>query len=244
MFRWQTILWNIAIWIWCFMFVIMKNFDAQVRLIPLVLLFVTVLLLAALIFAQPQKTKTTLLFLAWCFFVTLGVFLKTTEHYSEEGLNIHIMVFTVIGSAIWCLIGHSDNVTEPGTYWFVWSLTIVVSLAAVFNDESHAAIVLYIVNTAMVFCIHAIYIFKIYRDQAENNRRCKQLFRVMASATMSLSMLISSVLFKTSIIDDSEWDTVIPMIMVLVLLFIVIDGAIGFSQRAINTYEHCPQVEP
>lgn len=240
MFRWQTIIWNVAIWTWCFMFVLMKNFEPQFRTIPLIMLFITLIILAALILMKPKKTKSVLLFIGWCFFVALGVLLQTTGHYSEEILNIHVFIFTIVSSCIWCLIGHNDNVTEPGTYWFIWSFTIVISLAAVFNDESQTAIILYIANAAFVFIIHAAYTYKICIDQPPNNRRCKQLFRVIASAVSSLSLLICSVCFKAGIMDDYDWDICILSVLSFVLVFIITDGIIGFSQRDINTYEQAP----
>ena len=241
MFRWQPILWNTVIWIWCFMFILMKNYDPQIRSIPLVMLFITLSVLIALISTKPKKTKSVLLFIGWCFFVALGVLLQTTGHYTGETLNIHVFIFTFIASCVWCLIGHNDNVTEPGTYWFIWSLTIVISLAAVFNDESQTAIILYITNAAFVFVIHVAYTYKICRDQPANDQRCRHIFRVVASIISSLSLLICSVCFKAGIMDESDWDISIICILAVVLLFIIVDGMIGFSQRAINTYSPVPQ---
>ena len=231
MFRWQNILWNIAIWSCCFTFAILdyNKVEHTFLIIPLGILVFLLCTLAGLIYQNPEKTKTTLLFIGWAIVVTIGLGLQTLALYDADALNIHIFLSTISISFLWCFVGHIERPTEPATFWFIWSLTIIMAISAItLRMETYG---INVASIGILFIIHSLYIKRICDIQAPNVHLYKHTFRVVASAIGSLALLIGNGLFQFKIITPDTWDQIKLGILIAMIVFIFIDAAIGFKHK-------------
>lgn len=240
MFRWQNILWNIAIWSCCFSFAILNynKVEQPFLIIPLVILIFLLSILACLIYQKPEKTKTTLLFIGWAIVVIVGLGLQTLALYDADALNIHIFLSTISISFLWCFVGHIERPTEPATFWFIWSLTIVMAISAItFRMDTFG---INVVSIGIVFIIHSMYIKRICDIQAPNVHLYKHTFRVVGSAVGSLALLIGNGLFQFKIVTADTWDQIKMGILIAMIIFIFIDAAIGFKYKDDHQYDAVP----
>ena len=236
MFRWQTIAWSRLVWSMIFTYTILTYIDAEplYRAIPLGTLFAILLTLTALVAHAAKETKSLLLFSGWCFLTLAGILLRTTGNINDWHLNLLVTLFTVIAAVVWCIAGHIEHVTEPGLYWYVWSVLSIFAVLCAFNNNSQTAIIIYTTNTGLLAVAHLLYIRHIVKFLTSGPRRCLYLFRVLSCFLVVTTLMVGSLCYKTNEIDSVQWEEWVIVTEVLLLLALVVDGILGFAQNRIN----------
>lgn len=235
MFRCHSLVWVSLVWLCIFSYTLMTHFDVYhvpktISLVSAVI--ITILGSLILVYQNVVKhTKVLLWFCSWFIAVLLGVIFFSEEYISDLTLNIWVTLVSVVASIFWCVVSHTEKITEPGLHWYVWSMFVIVVLSSVFNNTTSQAIAVYIMNCALVTMINLVYLTHICNKQAQNRRRCRQLLRVCICFAISTFLLIGSVLQKTETISNNTWSEYIMTAQVGILIAFIIDGIIGFSQK-------------
>jgi len=82
---------------------------------------------------------------------------------------------------------------------------------------------------AILVLINIVYLLYIFRYQQNNERRCRQLWRISNCFAVSTALLIGSILFKTGNLTSNLWSEYIMGVQIFTLIIIVIDSVLGFS---------------
>lgn len=184
-----------------------------------------------------KHTKAIIWFVSWFVAVLVGVVFFSEKYISDFTLNIWFTAVSALASVFWCVVSHTDKITEPGLHWYVFCLLSIVIICSVFNATSTHAIAIYITNCALLAFINVAYLVHIYHVQAINSRRCRQITRVCVCFVISVALLIGSILHKTETFSQTGWSEYIMSIQGAILLAFLLDGIIGFSQ---NDYKEVP----
>ena len=245
MFRCQIIAWSLLLWSMIFTFSILTYLDIKpiYRTIPLAALAASLLILTSLVVHAAKETKSLLVFSGWCFLTLAGILLRTTGYIIDWHLNLLITIFTVSAAFAWCVTGHIDNVTEPGLYWYVWSVLFLFAVLCAFNNNSEMAIIIYTGNTGLLATAHLLYIRHILKFITTGPQRCRLLFRVMSCFVIAIALMVGSICYKTDEIDSRQWEQWVIATEILLLIALIIDGILGFTQNGFtknginNAYE-------
>lgn len=242
MFRCQIIAWSVLLWSMIFTYTILTYVNAEpiYRAIPLGGLFAILLTLTGLIAHAAKETKSLLLFSGWCFLTLAGILLRTTGNINDWHLNLLVMIFTVIAAFVWCITGHVENVTESGLYWYVWSVLSIFAVLCAFNNNTQTAIIIYTVNTGLLALAHLLYIRHIIKFLTSGPRRCQYLFRVISCFIIVITLMVGSICYKTDEIDSGQWEEWVIATEILLLIALIVDGILGFTQNRINGAEYGP----
>ena len=245
MFRCQEVAWTILGWSMIFLYTLLTYFEVRpiFRTIPLIALFFIAIALAVLVAHAAKATKTLLIFSIWVILSLIGITLKTLDIITDWQLNMIVSVFTILAAMIWCIAGHVKHVTESGFYWYVWSILSILTILAAFNNDSQAAIIIYISNTAILALIHIFYIRHVFAVQTYGHRRCRHVFRTAAVFCIFGSLLTGSIFYKVDTIDEIEWQIWVIVTEAVLFIVLVTDGILGFTQSRINAYDLAPNVE-
>mgnify|MGYP000908382139 CR=1 FL=1 len=236
MFRCQSVAWSLLVWSMIFSYTILTYLQVRpaYRVIPLGILFCALIILISLVAHVAKQTKGLLIFSSWCFFTLVAFLLRTLDVITDWHLNIIIALFTALAAIVWCIVGHVDNVTESGLFWHVWSILSVLSILCAFNNDTHAAIVIYTVNAGVLSTTHILYIRHILIEQTRGPRRCRHLFRTVSCFTVVTALLVGSLFYKSDIVDEIGWQEWVIVTEVGLLVALTIDGILGFTQPPIN----------
>ena len=236
MFRCQIIAWSLLLWSMIFTYTILTyvNVEPIYRAIPLAALFAILLTLTGLVAHAAKETKSLLLFSGWCFLTLAGILLRTTGNINDWQLNLLVTIFTVIAAFAWCITGHVENVTESGLYWYVWSVLSIFAVLCAFNNNSQTAIIIYTVNTGLLALAHLLYIRHILKFLTSGPHRCQYLFRVVSCFVIVTSLMVGSICYKTDEIDSVKWEEWVIATEIIMLIALIVDGILGFTQNRIN----------
>ncbi len=241
----RSLSWILWFWSLIFTYTLLthEKISNKIRTVPLILLFLSISMCAGiLIYEKVVKYTKTIIWLAfWSLLTCIGLILYTMNWIDDVFINIYITVFSAFASVFWCVASHSERVTEPGLHWYIWSITIIITICCAFHNSSDTAITVYIVNCIIISLINIGYLYNICKVQPSGNRRCKRWWRVIACFTLSVILLIGSILHKIEEITVNEWERYILFVEGIILLFVLVDFVIGFYQERI--YEQLPQQE-
>ncbi len=242
MFRCQTVAWTLFLWAQIFAYSLLTTLDARptYRAIPVLLGCTGILLLTVLIARRAADQKTYLLFAAWGFMVGIAVLLRCVRNpnhpqepiLQDWHLNLLVTVFTALAAFVWSLLGHVRQVTEPAFYCYVWSIITIVAMCSAFNNASQTAIIIYIVNAALLTAAHLVYLKQVFDMQAPGQNRCIHVFRVLACLTLAVAILIGSVLYKMEELSQQDWLHYILAVEGVLLLVLLVDGFLGFRNHS------------
>lgn len=244
MFRCHSIIWISILWSLIFSYTVMTHFEishiARTSVLGTSIVFI-VLGSTLLIYEKVAKyTKILLWFSSWTVAILLGLVLFTENDISDLTLNLWITAASFLASVFWCALSHADRITEAGLHWYVWSLISIVIVSSAFNNTSHIAIIMHIIMCAVLVIINIIYLMYTYTYQTENERRCRQLWRITSCFGISVGLLIGSILFKSDILARNTWSEYIMGIQIVALVVIIVDSVIGFSHD--HTYKGLEQL--
>lgn len=244
MFRCHSLIWVTLVWASIFAYTLMAHLNTHhvAKTTALVAaIAISVLGAGLLIYQEVAKhTKVILWFCSWFVTVLLGMVFFSEDYISDLTLNIWVTVVSAVAALFWCVVSHADKITEPGLHWYVWSMFTIVVLCSVFNNTTSQAVVVYVLNCVLSTFINVAYLIHICRKQAQNSRRCRQLTRVTTCFVISLLLLIGSVLHKTNTISNDVWTEYVLAVQVCVLLALIIDSIIGFSQNDYKQVSNMP----
>lgn len=241
----RSLYWFLCFWLLIFTYTILtyQKVSSKRKIIPLILLFCSISVCTGILIYEKvvKHTKTIVWFAFWSLLTCIGMILYTMNWVDDVFINIYITVFSVFASIFWCVASHAERVTEPGLHWYIWSITIIVTLCCAFHNSSDTAITVYIVNCIIISLINIGYLYNICQVQPSGNRRCKRWWRVIVCFILSVALLIGSILHKTEEITPNEWELYIIVLEGMILLLVLIDVLIGFYQDRI--YQQLPQQE-
>ena len=244
MFRCQSLLWVIFIWTLFFSYTFMTHLEIDHRarsgaLGATILAIITVC--SILIYKKVTKRTKTLLWIAsWVISIITGLILFTEHIISDTLFILWVTAMSALASIFWCIVSHSDKITEAGLHWYIWSLTTVITICCAFNITSSPAVVVYIANCTVLSLINIAYIAYIYKNQPSNWSRCRQIWQVCSCFVMSTVLLIGVLLLKTEIIDQNGWSEYIMFVQALVLIMVIVDTIIEVT-RTEQTYTELEQ---
>ena len=241
MFRCHSLIWVVLVWTFIFAYTLMTHLDVIHIAKTMVLCAAIVIAVtgAALLIYQnvTKHTKMILWFVSWFVAVLVGVVFFSEKYISDLTLNIWFTAVSALASVFWCVVSHTDKITEPGLHWYVFCLLNIVVICSVFNATSSHAIAVYITNCALLTFVNVAYLVHICQAQAKNSRRCRQITRVCICFVISVVLLFGSILHKTETLSQTVWSEYIMSIQVAILIAFLVDGIIGFSQ---NDYKEVP----
>ena len=228
----RSLSWTLCFWALIFTYTLLthKNFSNKIRIVPLIFLLCTMSMCAGILIYEKvvKYTKTIIWFAFWSLLTCVGMILYTMNWVDDVFINIYITVFSAFASIFWCVASHAERVTEPGLHWYIWSITIVITLCCAFHNSSDTAITVYIANCIFICLINIVYLYNICTVQPSGNRRCRRWLRVIACFTLSVTLLVGSILHKTKEITANEWELYILVVEGSILLFVLMDFLIGW----------------
>lgn len=244
MFRYQTVIWGLVLWSQVLIYSLLTYMDARpiYRAIPIFIFLFSDTLLGWLISKEASEAKVYLLCTVWSFLVGVALILRTlhlpnhpTETIIQDWhLNLLVTIFSIIASLVWCLIGHVNQVTESGLYWYIWSVVTIIATCSAFNNNSSTAIIIYIVNAAINVVAHIFYLRHVFKIQTPGQARCRHFFRILACFTVTIAVLVGSILYKNNDLSKNEWQLYILAVEGVMGIVILADGFLGFTQKSIN----------
>lgn len=239
----RSLAWILCFWSLIFTYTILthRKISNKIRIIPLILLFCSISVCAGILIYEKvvKRTKTIVWFAFWSLLTCLGMILYTMNWVDDVFINIYITVFSVFASIFWCVASHAERVTEPGLHWYIWSITIIITICCAFHNSSDTAIIVYIVNCIIISLINISYLYNICQVQPSGNRRCKRWWRVIVCFISSIALMTGSILHKTEEITPNEWELYIIVFEGIFILLVLIDALIGFYQD--RSYQLLPQ---
>jgi len=244
MFRCHSIIWVSLLWSLIFSYTFMTHLGIS----PIARTSVLGTSIAFIIFGATllvyegvaKYTKILLWVAAWSVLILIGLIFFTQEYISDTTLNVWITIVSFLASICWFFVSHTDRVTEPGLHWYIWSLISTVVVSSAFNNTSSLAILIYIVMCAILVLVNIVYLMYILRYQQNNQRRCRQLWRISNCFTVSTALLVGSILFKTENLTSNLWSEYIMSVQVFTIVIIIIDSILGFSNK--HTYDSVDQL--
>jgi len=237
MFRCHSIIWVSLIWSLIFSYTLMTYVGTTHMARTSVLTTAAGLIFvgsALLVYENVMPyVKTLLWFAAWSFFILLGLifFTEGLFGFNDLTLNLWVTAFTLLASIFWCVVSHTDKITEPGLHWYIWCLISIVAVSSAFNNTSATAITIHIVMCVLLSIVNISYLVYIVRVQSPNDQRCRQIWRVVAAAVVSIGFIIGSILYKTEVLSANTWSEYIMATQGLAFVLIVVDSVVGFSQK-------------
>ena len=177
--------------------------------------------------------KTLLWFAAWSFSILLGLifFTEGLFGFNDLTLNLWVTAFTLLASVFWCVVSHTDKITEPGLHWYIWCLISIVAVSSAFNNTSTTAITIHIVMCVLLTIVNIGYLIYICRVQSPNDQRCRQLWRVGSCFVVSVGFITGSILYKSEVLSTNAWSEYIMVTQGVAFILIVVDSVVGFSQK-------------
>lgn len=237
MFRCHSIVWVSIIWSLLFSYTLMTRLGTTHIARTSVLVTADIFIFvgsALLVYENVAKyVKTLLWFSAWSFFIILGLifFTEGLLGFNDLTLNLWVTAFTLLASIFWCVVSHTDKITEQGLHWYIWCLISIVAVSSAFNNTSTTAITIHIVMCVLLSVVNVGYLVYIYRIQSPNNRRCRQLWRVGSCFVVSVGFIIGSILYKSDVLSTDAWSEYIMATQCVAFILIVVDTVVGFSQK-------------
>lgn len=237
MFRCHSIIWVSLIWSLIFSYTLMTHLGTTHMARTSVLATAAGLIVvgsALLVYENVMPyVKTLLWFAAWSFSILLGLifFTEGLFGFNDLTLNLWVTAFTLLASIFWCVVSHTDKITEPGLHWYIWCLISIVAVSSAFNNTSATAITMHIIMCALLTIVNISYLLYIFKVQSPNDQRCRQIWRVISSAFVSIGLIIGSILYKTEVLSSNTWSEYIMATQGLAFVIIIVDSVVGFSQK-------------
>lgn len=220
--------WALAIWASMFTHSLFTQLElpAWVRVAPLGILIGSLSILTAFTLQYVTRFYDLLLFNCWLGLSSLALILRTLSIVDDMALGAWIAVLTVMASVIWCIISKMYAVSESGWHWYVWSMTIVLTLCAASmstpNDEP--LLTLYAVTAAIVVLANVLYWRHICQEDAHNEERCILLWRTCAGCAGTTAFLLLAILYAMSDIDQQQWQQAILILEGCAFVVIIVDA--------------------
>lgn len=237
MFRCHSIIWVSLIWSLIFSYTLMTHLGTTHMARTSVLATAAGLILVGasiLVYENVMPSvKTLLWFATWSFFILLGLIFFTEGFFgfNDVTLNLWVTSFTLLASIFWCVVSHTNKITEPGLHWYIWCLISIVAVSSAFNNTSSTAITIHIIMCVLLTVVNISYLVYIFRVQSPNDQRCRQIWRVGSCAVVSIGFIIGSILYKTEVLSPNTWSEYIMVTQGLAFALIVVDSVVGFSQK-------------
>lgn len=237
MFRCHSIVWVSIIWALIFSYTLMTHLGTThiARTSVLVTADIFIFVGSALLVYENVATyvKTLLWFSVWSFSIILGLifFTEGLFGFNDLTLNLWVTAFTLLASIFWCVVSHTDKITEPGLHWYMWCLISIVAISSAFNNTSKTAITIHIAMCVILTVVNIGYLVYIYRVQSANDRRCRQLWRVGSFFVVSTGLITGSILYKSEVLSPNVWSEYIIVTQGVAFILIVVDSVVGFSQK-------------
>lgn len=235
MFRCHSVIWVSVIWALIFSYTLMTHMETSHVARTCVLSAADVFIFiggAILVYENVAKhVKTLLWFATWSFFILLGLIFFTEGYFDDLALSLWVTAFTLLASIFWCIVSHTDNITESGLHWYIWSLISIVAVSSAFNNTSRTTITIHIVMGVLLTVVNIGYLVYICRVQTPNDRRCRQLWRVSSCFVVSVGFITGSILYKSEVLSTKTLGEYIMAIQIIALVVIIIDNIVGLSQN-------------
>lgn len=231
--------WSAAIWATIFCHSLFTRMDAAVwlRVLPLGILLGLILILTGVTYRKSSEMPELMLFNAWVFLVAIGFILRTTSVVDDVILGVGIGVLTMLAGVMWCIVSSLYSLSEGGWHWYVWSMTIVLSLcaASIGAPRDDTLLTLYGITAGIVVVANILYWWHILRQDAHNAERTQLLWRTCAGALGTLTFLILAILHGESVIGKTTWQDSIAGVEIYTLVVIVVDAFVpGLTQTSIS----------
>lgn len=235
-FRSHSLLWSLLVWAEVFAYTIATQAASSPLLcsIPIVALLVTVIAFVAFVRRESTQLKSLILFASWGCLIAFVLLLRTWTLVDDTFLNLYITVTGFLTSIVWCVISHSAHISEASWHWYIWSLVLIIAVCGAFNHETNTAEKYYILNAGCLFCVQLIYMGSTLRKQPSGTIRCRHLWRVAAGTLLSLALIVSSILLRSDVLANRQWQQSVIVIEIVLGVVVVIDAVIGFRQQPIN----------
>lgn len=221
-------LWSAVIWSCVFLHSLFTQMESVIwaRVVPLICLLGILIILSGFMIQTPKKMSEHLLLNAWLCLVTTGLILRTTSIIDDVALGTGIAAMTLLASVIWCIVSRIYSNSEGGWHWYVWCMTIVLTLCAASIGAPHddPLLTTYGIAAAIVIIANMLYWWRILRQDAHNAERCQLLWRTCAAAVGTLSFLILAILHTDSNIDQNTWQAAILVVEGYVMAVIFVDA--------------------
>ena len=232
----RSLFWSLFLWSLIFAYTWLTHIEAapKWRMIPMCINILSSLLLSVFLTRQYTTMKPYLLALGWSVFISSGIMLRLLNIINELALSLYISTMTCMAAVVWCILSHSQHVTEGGFHWYVWIMLLVLTLCSAFNNTSPDAQLVYIIACTVTLIAHCAYISHTIHIQPSGTERCRHLFRVISAFALITSLIISSILLHSDSISKNTWQESIIGIEIASAITIVIDSMIGFSQKTIK----------
>jgi len=232
-FRLHSIIWTLFVWgeIFAYTLLTMSGSTQLHRTIPIVALFLTILAFILFVFEKSKQFKTILLFACWGCIVTIALFLRIWDVVDDTFLNIYITVTSILTSIVWCIVSHSSQISEPAWHWYVWFTILLIAVCGAFNNQSALAEQIYILNTVILLIIQFVYAWYTFKHQATGYKKTLHLWRIAAGTTIGCTLLVGSILQKSTTISYIQWQDCVISVEIAAALFVIVDGVIGFKSQ-------------
>lgn len=228
----KTTVWTLLVWLEIFAYTLLTMTDS-LQLYQTVTIVALLLTLIALLFFIVPKFKELCLFAWWGVMVAIAILLRIWLIVDDTFLNMYITVTAILTSILWCIVSHSSQVSDPAWHLYIFGLILLIAACFGFNQSKFAEQI-YIVNTVILVIIQFCYTWYTLKNQTPGQRRCKHLWRISASTTLACTLLVGSILQKLTSISYIQWEMTVLSVELAAVLFIVIDGIIGFKHQGIK----------
>lgn len=241
-FRWHSVGWALLVWAEIFAYTLLTLSDSTQlrRTVPIAALLCTIVAFIAFVFHKSKELKAVVLFACWGLVANIAIFLRIWSVVDDAFLNIYITVTSILTSIVWCIISHSSQVSEAAWHWYIWFTIVLTAVCGAFNNQLSLAKQIYILNTAILLVIQLIYAWYTFKNQAAGRKRCKHLWRIAAGTTVACTLLVGSILQKSSTISDAQWESCVVSVEIAAALFIITDAVIGFNHDSQETDANLP----
>ena len=218
--------WLLAAWSLVILYTVMVFEDVTYayKLATLAVFFVSVLLLLISAFEKRERHKTVM----WVGIISLMsaiVFMMHTVSLMDNTMmSAYLSGIVVLSSLSWCCVGHCRHQSESGWYWYIWSLTLVAIVciaATALQTSDEVAAYVFSANILFAILIHLWYIYHLVQSSATNPMLYQNIFRVSASGTVSVALLVGFLIHGTGNFD--QWLEYILGIEGAVFLFLLVD---------------------
>ena len=241
-FRWHSVGWALLVWAEIFAYTLLTLSDSTqlLRSVPIGALFCTIVAFIAFVFHKSNELKAVVLFACWGLVANIAIFLRIWSIIDDAFLNIYITVTSILTSVVWCIVSHSSQISEAAWHWYIWFTIVLTAICGAFNNHNSMAKEIFILNTAILLIIQFIYAWYTFKNQAAGRKRCKHLWRVAAGTTVACTLLVGSILQKSSTISYAQWENCVVAVEIAAALFIIADAVIGFNHNSQESTANVP----
>lgn len=239
MFGTSSIIWTIGFWGLLFTYSYLSYIEAEpvFRTVPLALFVAGVLTFVAFIghAGVVKYTKTILWVAAWSIAIVFGLLFSIFGSLNEMYLNIYLTTCSALASIAWCFVSHSDKRSEQGLHWYIWTLAVLITVSCGV-DRTEWAVLANSLICGMLVLATVVYVVHICKTHAANEKRCRQLWRVLVCFALFSALVIINIVVGTS---TRLWVQYVLVLEGVLLGAVVVDFAIGYTKCCTTGREYC-----